>query len=105
MTITGYDKYFISNNSFYRAADKKVTVKGYRAYITMDQVAAGVNQMLIDIDGNLTAIEDILGEDTDITVNVYTIDGVCVKSGVKSSEALDGLRKGIYIVNGRKVIK
>ena len=105
MTITGYDKYFISNNSFYRAADKKVTVKGYRAYITMDLVASGVNQMLIDIDGNLTAIEDILGEDTDITVNVYTIDGVCVKSGVKSSEALDGLRKGIYIVNGRKVIK
>lgn len=104
MSITG-DQYFISNNKFYRAADKNVTVKGFRAYITMDQAAAGVNQMLINIDGNVTAIEDVLGEDVDATVNVYTIDGVCVKSGVKSSEALDGLRKGIYIVNGKKVVK
>lgn len=104
MSITG-DQYFISNNKFYRAADKKVTVKGFRAYITLDEVMVGVNQMLINIDGNVTAIEDVLGEDVDATVNVYTIDGVCVKSGVKSSEALDGLRKGIYIVNGKKVVK
>lgn len=105
INITGYDKYFISENKFYRAADKNIIVKGFRAYITMDQAAAGVNQMLINIDGNVTAIEDVLGEDVDATVNVYTIDGVCVKSGVKSSEALDGLRKGIYIVNGKKVVK
>lgn len=105
INITGYDKYFISDNKFYRAADKNIIVKGFRAYITMDQAAAGVNQMLINIDGNVTAIEDVLGEDVDATVNVYTIDGVCVKSGVKSSEALDGLRKGIYIVNGKKVVK
>lgn len=104
MSITG-DQYFISDNKFYRAADKNIIVKGFRAYITMDQAAAGVNQMLINIDGNVTAIEDVLGEDVDATVNVYTIDGVCVKSGVKSSEALDGLRKGIYIVNGKKVVK
>ena len=104
MSITG-DQYFISDNKFYRAADKDVTVKGFRAYITLDEVMVGVNQMLINIDGNVTAIEDVLGEDVDATVNVYTIDGVCVKSGVKSSEALDGLRKGIYIVNGKKVVK
>lgn len=104
ISITG-DRYFISDNKFYRAADKNVTVKGFRAYITLDEVMIGVNQMLINIDGNVTAIEDVLGEDVDATVNVYTIDGVCVKSGVKSSEALDGLRKGIYIVNGKKVVK
>lgn len=104
MSITG-DRYFISDNKFYRAADKNVTVKGFRAYITLDEVMIGVNQMLINIDGNVTAIEDVLGEDVDAKVNVYTIDGVCVKSGVKSSEALDGLRKGIYIVNGKKVVK
>lgn len=104
MSITG-DQYFISDNKFYRAADKDVTVKGFRAYITLDEVMVGVNQMLINIDGNVTAIEDVLGEDVDAIVNVYTIDGVCVKSGVKSSEALDGLRKGIYIVNGKKVVK
>ena len=104
ISITG-DRYFISDNKFYRAADKNVTVKGFRAYITLDEVMIGVNQMLINIDGNVTAIEDVLGEDVDAKVNVYTIDGVCVKSGVKSSEALDGLRKGIYIVNGKKVVK
>lgn len=41
-------------------------------------------------------------------MNVYTIDGRLVRSlgtGVTTSEALDGLEKGIYIVGGKKVVK
>lgn len=41
-------------------------------------------------------------------MNVYTIDGRLVRSlgtDVTTSEALDGLEKGIYIVGGKKVVK
>lgn len=105
MTITG-DNYFISNNKFYRAADKTITVNGFRAYITFsDAQAAGINTMFINIDGEVTAIDEAVEDVSDELVNVYTMNGVCVKAGVKASEALNGLQRGTYIVNGKKVIK
>lgn len=39
------------------------------------------------------------------TTNVYTLQGVRVKGNVAKVHALDGLQKGIYIVDGKKVIK
>lgn len=39
------------------------------------------------------------------TTNVYTLQGMRVKSNVAKAHALDGLQKGIYIVDGKKVIK
>ena len=105
MKITG-DNYFISNNKFYRAADKTITVNGFRAYITFsDAQAAGINTMFINIDGEVTAIDEAVEDVSDELVNVYTMNGVCVKADVKASEALNGLQRGAYIVNGKKVIK
>lgn len=105
MTITG-DHYFISDNKFYRAADKTVKVNGFRAYISLSGAqAAGINKMFINVDGEVTGINEAIEDLSDELVNVYTLNGVCVKSGVKISEALNGLRKGTYIVNGKKVIK
>ncbi len=39
----------------------------------------------------------------DALVNVYSIEGVCVARGIKST-ALTDLPKGLYIVNGRKLV-
>lgn len=105
MTITG-DHYFISDNKFYRAADKTVKVNGFRAYISLSGAqVAGINKMFINVDGEVTEINEAVEDLSDELVNVYTLNGVCVKSGVKMSEALNCLRKGPYIVNGKKVIK
>lgn len=38
-------------------------------------------------------------------VNVYTISGFCVKKQVKMENALQGLPSGVYIINGKKVLK
>ena len=103
--------FFINNNAFYLAdtenSVQKVTLKGFRAYIE-SPVTGELNRMQIDIDGVVTSVEDVLGgevPDGYRTVDVYSLSGVKVKSGVKQCEALDGLKKGIYVVEGKKVIK
>ena len=108
------DAYFISGNTFYVAdAEAEVALKGFRAYITLTAAngePAAVNVRSISIDGSTagdgtTGIEGVAGETADRMVDVYTLSGVKVKGGVKASEALDGLQRGVYIVNGKKIIK
>ena len=71
--------YFISDNVFYVAdAEANVTLNGFRAYITTTggNTPSQVNRLLIDIDGEVTAIEDVLGEsaaDSAKAVDVYTL--------------------------------
>lgn len=103
--------YFINDDMFYLAdqADK-VSLKGFRAYINVDSESpvAGVNRLLIEIDGTVTRVGEVLGntaEDGGKIVDVFTLSGVKVKVGVKKAEALRGLERGIYIVDGKKVIK
>ena len=38
-------------------------------------------------------------------VDVYTLNGVCVRRGVAEASALNGLQRGVYVVNGKKIIK
>ena len=47
-----------------------------------------------------TGIEEIVSK-ADSTFNVYTISGTLVK---RNTTSLSGLAKGIYIVNGKKVV-
>ena len=94
--------YFISNNAFYYAdAASNVALKGFRAYITVDGATPAVLNINVN-NGGVTGIEDVEAAGADKLVNVVTLDGVTVKAGVKKSEALDGLQKGIYIVDGEK---
>ena len=102
--------YFINDDKFYLADTDKVNLKGFRAYINVDSESpvAGVNRLLIDIDGSVTSVGEVLdntAEDGGKMVDVFTLSGVKVKAGVKKAEALCGLERGIYIVGGKKVIK
>ena len=51
-----------------------------------------------------TAIREMTGTSVDGPVDVYTVSGVKVRSGVASGKVVDGLAEGIYIVGGRKVV-
>lgn len=74
-----------------------------KAYLAVpNAVAANLFGFVIEGDGT-TGIESV--EQAQKLVDVYTIDGVLVQKQVKANQALNGLRKGIYIVNGKKVIK
>ena len=98
-------EFFISDDMFY-LADTDVSVKGYRAYITLDSNPANqVNRLRISIDGVPTAITAVQATDGNAPVDVYSLAGICLKHGVKASQALDGLPRGTYIVDGQKILK
>ena len=91
---------------FYLVGDVQPKVGAYRAYLNAEAAPAGSNVQAfilkgIDGDGTTTGIDGTVAE-ADATVNVYNLNGILVRQNVKMSEALDGLQKGIYIVNGTK---
>lgn len=73
----------------------KTTMKGLRAYFVFPTSAAAAK---LNFDGETTDINNI---ETNATVNgkVYNLNGQYV------GNSLNGLKKGIYVVNGKKVIK
>ena len=54
--------------------------------------------------GMLNGIVNARVEDATELVNVYSVDGVLVRSNVKRENATNGLAKGIYIVGKEKVL-
>lgn len=56
-------------------------------------------------EGIITDVVTNLVDDPDAIVNVYDMSGVQLRKGVSRAEALEGLGKGIYVINGKKVIK
>ena len=87
--------------AFYRVEEsKEPTINSHRAYLTVP-AKAGINSLVLQLpDDNVTGIETAMEADNE--VDVYSISGVLIRSKVKKSEALNGLDKGIYIVNGIK---
>lgn len=82
--------------SFYGTDKKFENLKNwgsvYYSYKMSDVISTGINKPTIS------------SVASDVIVDVYTLGGVKVKSGVAASNATEGLAKGIYIVNHKKVI-
>lgn len=93
------------NLGFYWAAENGAAFQNEanKAYLALTTtVAKNVRGFGLEGDGT-TGIGQV--ENGETLVNVYTIDGIIVRKQVKESQALNDLKKGIYIVNGKKVIK
>ena len=93
------------NVGFYKVtADAKPKVGAYRAYLNAGSAGSNVQAFVLrDIDGDSTTagINSTIAEENTL-VNVYNLSGIPVRRRVKANEALNGLQKGIYIVNGTK---
>lgn len=80
---------------------------GRSGYIDPGKV---VNDTEAEVDLVITTSEILNGVQTakafkaSERVNVYSVDGVLVKKNVKAYDAAKGLKKGIYIVGGKKVL-
>ena len=100
--------YMITDNTV-QLCGTGCSIAANRAYINMGEVAeytesVGVNQRMLPLDGGTTGIETVEAAEADALVNVYTLSGVEVRHQVRAAEATDGLQRGIYIVNGKKMV-
>lgn len=96
------NSFFISNNTFYRASGQE-TMKAYRATFQVPATlteAKTMNTVFAGEGGSVTAIDDIQVSPQG-SFDVYHINGMLVK---KNAIDLNGLDKGIYIINGKKYV-
>lgn len=96
------NSFFISNNVFYRASGQE-TMKAYRATFQVPSTlsaAKSMNTVFVGEGGSVTAIDDVHVSPQG-SFDVYHINGMLVK---KNAIDLNGLDKGIYIINGKKYV-
>ena len=79
-----------------------VVIGGQHGYIDGHKVvASGEAEIYIPVkNGVITEIKQAV-KDSKAIVNVYTVDGKLVRKNVKNADALKGLQKGLYVVNGK----
>ena len=96
---------FIAKDKFWSVGTQNtVGMQAFRAYIDAPESApAQVNALRILI-GDATSIRQPLSDGT-LPVDVYNLQGVLLRKNVDRGEALKGLPTGIYIVDGKKVVK
>ena len=88
--------FFVHDNSLYRADDNTNTIRALRAYFT---TTSGARELSFSIDGETTAIKSIDNSAISRPDNCYDL------SGRRIATAANGrMAKGLYIVNGRKVV-
>ena len=75
-----------------------------KAYLAIEQTPETSETNFFLWDWEATGITKTVADEA-TPVDVYTLSGIRVRTQVAPAEALDGLQRGIYIVNGKKVIK
>lgn len=86
--------------NFYRVTAKNVTMPKHRCYFMIEGAPAGAKLMMMDNFGEvITGIEGFEVQRTVPTGRIYNLNGQMVGND------LQGLPSGIYIVNGKKVMK
>jgi hypothetical protein len=85
--------YVLSNNVIYPVGTAVATINPYRAYIQIAQDAAPVKALTFFVDGEATAIEGV-NADSNVEGEIFNLAG----------QRVNKAQKGIYVVNGKKVI-
>ena len=96
-----------ANGTLQMVADSPVHIGGLSAWIDASKVtpAEGDADLTISLLGIVNGIQPAAVTGSSDKMNVYTLDGVLVKKGVKASEARKDLKPGtIYIIGGKKVL-
>ena len=77
------------------------TLNPFRTLIKATGTTA--TQFSLKLDGEVTGI---IGVNTELgKIDVYNLEGKLVRSQVEAATALQGLEKGVYVINGKKVMK
>lgn len=105
----------VISNSVAPASMRRIVEKGNMTGVTKLTLditdytnATEYSSKLLGIDGYMNGIMTsvpVFGNDMARPVDVYNLQGVKVREGVSAARALEGLPKGIYIVEGRKFVR
>lgn len=103
-TTVPLDAYVLSNGLVYVNNRSDLEMNGWRAYFTVESSGEVKSLGFETEDGELiTSIEglDVVLNDH---VDVFSVSGAKLRSGVERSKATEGLPAGIYVVGGEKVV-
>lgn len=96
LALDGTNLFLGANNTFYLPTPEDYTLKALRGYFVVPE-GTSASKMGINIDGETTSISALNTADA-ISGKVYNLNGQYVGNNVKT------LQKGIYVVNGKKII-
>lgn len=96
LALDGTNLFLGENNTFYIPTPEDYTLKALRGYFVVPE-GTSASKMGINIDGETTSISTLSTADA-INGKVYNLNGQYVGNNVKT------LQKGIYVVNGKKII-
>lgn len=102
VTLTaGHGSVVLLRNNLLSYVPKECLLHGCRAYIACSAPESAAKALSLSIDGEVTAIQGVMVQNTQSVVSdkVYNLHGQCL--GVDAVH----LPKGVYIVNGHKIIK
>ena len=90
--------YYFKNNQLYKAGTGTHSIKPFRAYLqyTGSGTAPAPQLNFPDMDGETTGIDDVRSKMSDVRSVIYDLQGRKLSNGQ--------MQKGLYIVNGRKVV-
>lgn len=105
------NKYYGMSNGALKRVSHPVAMKGYRWFLEIQDrmdspviVPDVLTLRIVDENGNVTGVEEVVMSESNSQVwpaDVYNLEGKKVKANANS---LQGLPKGVYIVNGNKII-
>lgn len=81
--------------------------EGVEAFVDGGNVkVSNLNAWILSVDGNTSGIDKVIVDNfsEDKLVDVYSIDGICLKKNVVPKEVTNGLKPGIYIAGNRKIV-
>lgn len=91
-TMAGRENYVISDGAFYLVGDESGTMKGTRAYLTLETPSGSEAKLVVHFEGEATGIQTVTTDEAQGLI--YDLSGRLVSTPTK----------GMYIVNGQKVL-
>ncbi len=102
-TLSSDGKNYVLNNNQLEKVNSSVNMSPFRMWLSLKQ-ESDVDAFNLTTDKS-TGIE-VVESNEDNLVNVYSLSGVAVRTSVSLKAAVEGLAKGVYIVDGvKKVVK
>lgn len=92
--------YAFSKGDLYHLSEA-MGIKGFRGWINILTTNANSVTFAIDANGQTTYIDGVSVRENNQTNDVYSLNGQLVR---KNATSLEGLAKGVYVMNGKKYI-